>query len=202
MGDDLIQKFGYTEMYEWSVVPDNKNRLGRFVTFDPKNEKDKSKILPYSKKGSYVLGVTSVNSVIESDNPNEWKYKNLCNEYGDLYLKPEKLAVGEKVYDQYNEMNYIKTRPWEHFITMDNKYYDKEKKYVKRTNRIEWIRVTVLGKCIVADDGTCKAGEFCTPYTGKIKEKQGIAIPASDKDTNKYYVLARLSDSTILIYFK
>ena len=130
------------------------------------------------------------------------KYKNLCNEYCDLYLQKEKLAVGEKVYDQFNEMNYIRTRPWEHFITMDNKYYDKSKKYVKRTNRIEWIRVNILGKCIVLDDGNCKAGEWCMPYTGKIKAKQGSAVPASEDAKNKYYVLARLSESTILIYFK
>lgn len=199
MGDDLIQKFGYTEMYEWEEVPDNSHRLGRFVTFSKNNS---SKIIPISKENQYVVGITSVNSVIESDNPNEWKYKSICNEYGDLYLQKEKLAVGEKVYDQLNEINYIRTRPWEHFITIDNKYYDKEAKYVKRTNRAEWIRVTLLGKAIVYDGGKCTPGEFCTPYIGKIKEDFGMAVPATEKSKNKYYVLERLSDSTILILYK
>ena len=63
MGDDLIQKFGYSEMYEWSNIPENNARLGRFVTFDTKNEKDKSKIIPVSKEDQFILGVSTVNSV-------------------------------------------------------------------------------------------------------------------------------------------
>ena len=199
MGDDMIQKFGYSEMYEWENIPDNDKRLGKFVTFAKKNS---SKISLVNKASDYVLGVTTVNAVEESDNPSEWKYKNICNEFGDLYLRKEKLAVGEKVYDQLNEMNYIKTRPWEHFITIDNKYYDPNKKYVKRTNRLEWIRVNIIGKAIVADDGKCQPGDWCTPYTGKMKERYGTAVPATEKSKNKYYVLERLSENTILIYFK
>jgi len=199
MGDDLIQKFGYSEMYEWEDVPTNNTRLGRFVTF---SDKSKNKIVKTSKKNQFVLGVTTVNSVVDSDNPDEWKYKNLCNEYGDLYLRKEKLAVGEKVYDQLNEMNYIKTRPWEHFVTIDNKYYDSSKKYVKRTNRGEWTRVSILGKTIVFDDGKCEPGTWCTPYVGKMKENYGMAVPADEKSVNKYYVLERLSDKTILILFR
>lgn len=199
MGDDLIQKFGYSEMYEWEEVPGNNVRLGRFVTF---SNKSKNKIVRTNKKDQFIVGVTTVNSVIDSDNPEEWKYKNLCNEYGDLYLRKEKLAVGEKVYDQLNEMNYIKTRPWEHFVTIDNKYYDKEKKYVKRTNRGEWTRVTLLGKAIVFDDGKCKEGEWCTPYVGKLKENYGMAVPADENSKNKYYVLERLSEKTILVLVK
>lgn len=199
MGDDLIQKFGYSEMYEWEELPTNETKLGRFVTF---SKNDPSKIVRVNKNNQQVLGVTTVNSVVDSDNPEEWKYKNLCNEYGDLYLRKEKLAVGEKVYDQLNEMNYIRTRPWEHFITIDNKYYDKEKKYVKRTNRAEWTRVTLMGKTIVYDGGKCTPGSYCTPYTGKLKEDFGIAVPADKNSVNKYYVLQRLSENTILIFFK
>lgn len=199
MGDDLIQKFGYSEMYEWEEVPDNKNRLGRFVTFSTQYP---DRIVAVNKDSQYILGVTTVNSVIDSDNPNEWKYKNLCNEYGDLYLKKEKLAVGQKIYDQLNEMNYIQTRPWEHFITIDNKYYKPDAKYVKRTSRAEWIRVNLLGKVIVEDNGKCEAGSWCTPYTGKLKERFGTAVPATEKSKNKFYVLERLSSNTILIINK
>ena len=199
MGDDLIQKFGYAEMYEWEQVDEKNRNLGRFVTFS-KNQPEK--IVTINKTDQPVLGVTTVNAAIESDNPDEWRFKNLCNEYGDLYLQKERLAVGEKVYDQLNEMNYIKTRPWEHFITIDNKYYNKDVKYLKRTQRFEWVRVNLMGKCIVFDDGKCNPGEYCTPYTGKLKEKFGMAVPATEKSKNKYYVLERLSQTTILIYFK
>jgi len=159
-------------------------------------------VVPVNKEDQYVIGVTTVNAVSESDNPDEWKYKNLCNEFGDLYLRKEKLAVGEKVYDQLNEINYIKTRPWEHFITINNKYYNKDAKYVKRTNRIEWIRVNLIGKCIVYDGGACKPGEWCMPYVGKMKEDFGKAVPATENAKNKYYVLERLSDNTVLILYK
>lgn len=199
MGDDLIQKFGYTEMYEWENIPANNLKTGRFVVF---SEKTPEKIVLSSKENQIVVGVSTVNAVVESDNPSEWKYKNLCNEYGDLYLRKEKLAVGEKIYDQLNEMNYIRTRPWEHFIPITNKYFDESKKYLKRTNRAEWTRVTILGKAIVFDDGKCEPGTWCTPYTGKLKENYGMAVPATDKSKNKYYVLDRLSKTTILILFK
>ena len=187
-------------MYEWAKLPLQEHRLGRFVTLS-KDSPDK--IVPVSKTTDYVLGVTTVNSLIDSDDPSDWKYKNICNEYGDLYLTNEKLAVGTKVYDQVNEMNFIKTYPWEHYVPIENKYFDKSKKYIKRSNREEWIRVNLLGKAIVFDDGTCKAGEWCIPYSGKIKELQGSAIPAPDKTKQqKFYVLGRISDKTILILNK
>lgn len=198
-GEDLIQRFGYSEMYEWEAVPQGDRKLGRFVTF---SKDDPSKITCVNKDSQQVIGVTTVNSTIESDNPNDWKYKNICNEYGDLYLRKEKLAVGEKVYDQLNEINYIRTRPWEHFVPINNKYYDEKQQYVKRTSRIEWVRVNLMGKCIVYDGGTCKPGGYCTPYVGKMKENFGIAVPSVGTEKNRYYVLERLSENTILIFYK
>ena len=198
--NDFIQKFGYSEMYEWAQIPPQQYRLGRFVTFSAENP---DKIVPVSKTTDVVFGVTTVNSVVDSDDPVEWKYKNICNEYGDMYLQKERLAVGTKVYDQVNEINFIRTYPWEHYIPVQNKYFDPEKKYVKRTNREEWIRVNLIGKAVVFDDGTCKAGEWCVPYTGKMKELQGSAIPAPEKTKQqKFYVLGRVSEKTILILNK
>jgi hypothetical protein len=199
MNEDLIQKFGYSEMYEWAEMPTPEFRLGRFVTFD-KNQVNK--IRPVTDKNDFIVGVTTVNSVTDSDNPNAWKYKNVCNEYGDMYLVKERLAVGEKVYDQINEINFIKTRPWEHYVPIQNKYFNKDVQYVKRTNRQEWIRVNLIGKCVVFDDGQCTPGQWCMPYSGKIKELQGSAIPYDGKCENKFYVLERISDKTILILNK
>lgn len=199
MNEDLIQKFGYSEMYEWAELPTPEFRLGRFVTFDKNNV---NKIRPVSDKNDFIIGVTTVNSVTDSDNPDSWKYKNVCNEYGDMYLIKERLAVGEKVYDQINEINFIKTRPWEHYVPIQNKYFNKDVQYIKRTNRQEWIRVNLIGKCVVFDDGQCNSGQWCMPYSGKIKELQGSAIPYDGKSENKFYVLERISDKTILILNK
>lgn len=195
--NDFIQKFGYAEMYEWSDPQNVPNRLGIFVQFD-KNNPDK--IVPYDN--GIILGVSTINSTIISDNPDHWKNAHLCNEVGDLYLKKEKLAVGQKVYDEVLEFNYIVTRPWEHFITVDNEAYNPEQNYVPRTNRFEWSKVNLIGKCIVRDNGECKVGEFCMPYDGRLKEKFGTAIPAKDDAKFKYYVLQRLTDKTIMILFR
>lgn len=200
MTDDNIQKFGYTEMYEWSELPLQENRLGRFVTFD-KNNPNKINL---AHDDDYIVGISTICAQDTSDDPQEWKYSYMCNEYGDLYLQKERLAVGTKQYDQFKEMNYIRTYPWEHFIRIENKYLNKELKYVPRTRRQEWIRVNLLGKVVVKDNGKCLPGEFCTVYNGKIKELFGTAIPYDkDKNTNKkFYVLERLSENTILILNK
>lgn len=195
----MIQDFGYSEMYEWYEVPQPAFRLGRFVTF---SKNDSTKIVPVSKEDQFIIGVSTINSAFDSDDPDEWKYKNMCNEYGDLYLTEEKLAVGTKTYDQLNEMNFIRTYPWKHLVKIENKLYDKTKKYVKRSNREEWVRVNLMGKVIVFDDGKCKPGEWCKPYTGKMKELQGSAVPANENDKQKFYVMCRLSAKTIVILNK
>ena len=199
MIDENIQDFGYTEMYEWDNVPENQDKLGKFVTFSKNNP---NKIV-FAHNDDEILGISTVCASITSDDPDTWKYAYLCNEYGDLYLQKERLAVGTKQYDQFMEMNYIKTYPWEHFIRIENKYYDKSKKYVKRSNRGEWVRINLLGKVIVKDNGKCEPGKYCTVYSGKIKDLWGTAIPFENKmKTKKFYVLDRLSDNTILILNK
>lgn len=199
MGEDLIQKFGYSEMYEWETVPEPQHRLGRFVTF---SEKNPSKIVPVSNNSQNIIGITTVNTAVVSDDPDEWKYKNICNEFGDLYLRKERLAVGQKLYDQYAEMNYIETQMWEHYIPINNKYFDNEQEYIKRSKRVEWIRVNLAGKAILEDNGECKAGEYCTPYNGKVKLLWGTAVPATETSDKKFYVISRLSEKTILVLNK
>lgn len=195
--NDLVQKFGYSEMYEWSEIPETK--LGVFVTFD-KNVPNKIK--PFNTHtDETILGISSINSIIDSDDPDVWKYKYMCNEVGDLFLKKEKLAVGQKVYDEVLELNYIQTRPWEHFIPIENKYFDESKQYIPRSGRQEWVRVNLMGKVIVRDNGKCVPGQYCQPYTGKLKKELGTAIPYEDGD-HKYYVMERLSEKTILILNK
>lgn len=198
MNEDLIQKFGFSEMYEWSQIPEHGNKHGRFVQFDPEYP-NKIKLCSDFKN---IVGVTTINSTITSDDPNTWFAKNLFNEYGDIYLKVETLSVGEHQYDQENEMSYIQTRKWQHYIPIENQQFDNTKEYVKRSNRPEWVRVNLLGKCIVEDDGNCQPGEYCTLYKGKVKAKQGTVKPATEKSEIKFYVLRRISAKTVLILYK
>jgi hypothetical protein len=199
MDDNLIQKFGYSEMYEWINVPKNTSRFGKFVQFDKHHP---NKICLAKNNTDMILGVTTVNSTIDSDNPEQWHMKNVVNEYGDLYLKKERLAVGTKVYDQLNEISYITTYPYEHHIPIENTKYDSSRQYVKRTNRAEWIRVNLIGKVIVEDNGQCVPGQYCTPYTGRIVKYMGTAVPSTDVNEQRFYVLERISKNTILILNK
>lgn len=191
----LIQNFGYSEMYEWSNVS-NRN-FGIFVQFDKRNP---NKIEPYTGDG-VLLGVSTICSVLESDDPDNWKYAYIVNEVGDFYLKEETLAVGIKDYDQNEEMSFIKTQPWKHYVKVEVDGYDSSKKYVRRSDRAEWVRVNVLGKVIVRDNGECVPGQFCEPVVGtKDKEFVGTAKPAEkDSKLPKFYVLERLSSNSILI---
>lgn len=191
----LIQNFGYSEMYEWSNVS-NRN-FGIFVQFDKRNP---NKIEPYTGDG-VLLGVSTICSVLESDDPDNWKYAYIVNEVGDFYLKEETLAVGIKDYDQNEEMSFIKTQPWKHYVKVEVDGFDSSKKYVRRSDRAEWVRVNVLGKVIVRDNGECVPGQFCEPVVGtKDKEFVGTAKPAEkDSKLPKFYVLERLSSNSILI---
>ena len=126
MADEIkIQDFGYSEMYEWNEIPDDDSKLARFVTF---SKNDPSKIELYGdNENDYVLGISTINSVVDSDNPDEWKYKYMVTDTGDILLKKERLAVGVKEYDENLEIAFIHTYPWEHFIKIENKMFDKTK---------------------------------------------------------------------------
>lgn len=192
--DKLMNKFGYSEMYEWSelfefnIVP-----YGRFVSFD-NNEPGKIKL---ANNDDNIIGVTTINSVITSDDPNEWQGKYLCNEYGDCFLQKKDKAVAVNAYDDINEMPYIATYKDSEVVPVVNDTFDKSRIYKKRSERPEWVRVNLLGKCIVVDDGNCKPGGYCT-----VSKEGGIAVPCDYIEQKKYYVIDRLTDNTIMIFFK
>ena len=192
--DKLMNKFGYSEMYEWSelfefnIVP-----YGRFVSFD-NNEPGKIKL---ANNYDNIIGVTTINSVITSDDPNEWQGKYLCNEYGDCFLQKKDKAVAVNAYDDINEMPYVATYKDSEVVPVVNDTFDKSRIYKKRSERPEWVRVNLLGKCIVVDDGNCKPGGYCT-----VSKEGGIAVPCDDIEPKKYYVIDSLTDNTIMIFFK
>lgn len=195
--DNLINKFGYSEMYEWSelfkfdIVP-----YGRFVTFD-NNEPGKIRLAHIS---DYIIGVTTINTVCTSDDPEEWQGKYLCNEYGDYLLQSKDVAIALNAYDDIEEIPYIATIKNTEVVPVINENFDSELTYKKRSNRNEWIRVNLLGKCIVVDNGECKPGQWCTV------SENGIAVPTDTSRgmpyVNKWYVIDRLTENTIMIFFK
>lgn len=195
MEDKLIQPFGYTEMYEWVKMPTNK-RFGLFVQF---SKRYPDRIEPYYADDGVLAGVSTICSVAESDDPPYWKYSYMCNSVGDIFMKEETLAVGIKCYDQQNELSYISTRPWNHYVKVKNDYLDENRQYVKRSKRGEWVRVALLGKTIVWDDGTLTPGEYCMPYTGDDMTKAGTAVKWDGKSPNRFYVTERITDSTVMI---
>jgi len=181
--NSLINKFGYSEMYEWSelfkydIIP-----YGRFVTFDEQHPGQ----IKIANKDDYPIGVTTINTTIVSDDPDYWNGKYLCNEYGDTLLKQKVVTV-----DNTDRLQYI---------PVINEAYDNNKEYVKRSDRKEWIRVNLLGKCIVVDNGECQPGQLC-----RVGEN-GIAIPVETSNNwpyvNKFFVIGRLTDHTIMIFYK
>lgn len=199
MNDKLVNKFGYSEMYEWTVFPGQENKFGRFVQFN-KIESDKIN-LTYNDE-TPIVGVTSINYVEASDNPDFWAKKYMSNEYGDIYMTKERLAVGNKVYDQIEEFSYIHTFPYEQYIPVQNTEFKKELEYRKRSDRNEWVNVIIAGKAIVKDNGKCKPGDYCKPNFSEINEDAGLAIPADKNDKNSFYVLKRISETTIMIFVR
>ena len=192
MLSDLSNKFGFTEMYEWETPPEH-TLNGRFVEFSS----DKPSKIKLAQSNA-AFGVTTVCSVCTSDNPTHWQGKNIANEYGDVYVKKKTVVEGHKTYDDKEEMNYIRTSTKMKYVPIIHPLYDEDIKYVMRTNRIEWANVCILGKCIVKDDGTCNAGDYCTVNIND----PGTATKATADSQNKWYVISRISETTIMILMK
>ena len=195
----LISNVGFSEMYEWSDVPTQSEKFGKFVQF---SLEDPGKIEPYHTVNAKVIGITTVEGKVVSDDPDYWKGQFYCNEYGDAYLGKDTIAVGVKKYDHVNEFSFIATEKEEELVPITTEKFDNNAQFVKRSGREEWVKVNLLGKVIVKDDGTLQSGDWCTPYTGPDKSKFGMAIKAGPKSKNTYYVIERISDNTILILNK
>lgn len=196
--EDLLIKMGYAELYEYEDP--NTPLVGRFVGFSKNNP---AKVRAYNPLTDKVLiGVATVNSITISDIDKEWNKKWLRNEYGDAYIRPRDYAVGSKQYDEFSETIFMGTFKSRTFEGIENPEFDASKNYVNRLSRPEWVRVTLLGKVIVEDNGLCQPGDYCTPYHGTNKDLNGTAVKASDKDKQVFYVLNRVSDKTITILMK
>lgn len=195
--EQVVQPFGYAEMFEWKNMPDNlRDRAGLFVQF---SETEPDKIEKWH--GGNTCGVTTVCFAALSDNPVEWPGSYSTTPSGGYLYEKKEIAVGNKIYDQNNEMNIMRTYPYTVHKKIKSGLYKENSEYAQRTTRPEWQAVTINGKCIVYDDGTCKPGEWCKPKLCTDYDSAGIATAGVNGD-EKYYVLRRLSENTVLIIMR
>lgn len=190
---DITNNFGYTEMYEWDKDNIQEYPYGYFVEFGNTNK------IVRANDPQKVIGVTTICSTTNiSDNPNHWPKENIANEFGDVRVHKKQIVEGHKVYDDKDEFSYIKTSLKEKYVPNKTPMFKPHLKYIQRTARKEWTPVTLIGKCIVRDNGLCKPGDYCTVYSGEDKDKIGTAVPSE----NGWRVLDRYSNSTIMILYK
>lgn len=195
----LTNKFGFSEMYEWSQIPIDKYRYGRFVEFDP-DYPDKIRL---SVSGTNVVGVASINAVDNiSDDMDHWWLENQFDEFGDILMKNETLAVGVKKYDNMKEMSYIETQKYDHLIPIKRETFRSDVKYNKRSSRPEWSVVTMMGKCIVTDYGKCAPGTRGKILSTDLLQYAGTLVPVEPSEeglVKSYYVIRRVSENTVMI---
>ena len=76
---NLINNFGYAEMYEWANLPDeNSSSFGKFVQFS--DEEDKTHTIELATNSDDIIGITTVNCCCVSDDPDSWFLKYSFNE--------------------------------------------------------------------------------------------------------------------------
>ena len=194
-----IQPFGYAEMFEWKNIPDQlkDNGAGLFVQF---SESEPDKIEPYN--GGTICGVTTSSFASLSDNPIEWPGQYETTETGAYVREKKYIAVGNKVYEQQQELNIVRTFPYKIYKKKQTEEYDARKSpYNMRINRIEWTPVCIQGKCLVRDDGSCEPGGWCAPLEQEDYSNAGI-VSAVHPMSDGYYVLKRVSENVVLILMK
>lgn len=206
-----IQPIGYTEMYEWMKCPDLlRSKSGLFVQF---NSVSTDKIEPYWVKkeeetGLITIpefcGISSATATEISDNPQEWHNKYVTDEYGMYIVQQKYIAVGNKEYDQHNELSFIRTFPYSVYKKQETEEFNSERQYTPRSKRIEWQNVCLLGKAIVIDNGNCKPGEYIVPYTGNEYDLAGTGVKYDStlgihQKLPKFYVLKRISEKTVQV---
>lgn len=197
MNINLVQPFGYAEMFELANI--EKYAYGRFVGFDY-NEPEK---ITWTNDYDNLIGVTSANFSYLSNLYNEWPYKYLYDQYGDIYIKSDICAKGKIDYDDINEIPYLKTYKEERHIPVINKKYNDQFNYIPRNSRQEWIPVTILGRCIVEDDESCIPGKYCYLYNGDDQSLYGtVTLNKPIKEYKGWKVLKRISKNTIMIFIK
>ena len=119
---DYGEHLGYSEMFEFAEQRPINNviMLGKLVQFCP----EYPNYIIRARNTKNIVGITSINTAYRASDPDEWPYRYLQNEYGDLYLKEETIAKAEKKYDSINEFSYLSTFESTVHVPIDNNIYD------------------------------------------------------------------------------
>lgn len=198
----------YAEYFELAKVndkyPTEDELIGKFVYI---NDDGKAIV---AQSGDDVIGVFSSAlsnyGILGDTGYFRWNGKNMKDKYNRTIVKPSvrnSISRFMTIPEEYNDLdneellaklnlseeNKVKVETENMPIT--NPDYDPKREYMPRTCREEWRIVSMLGKIVVRDDGTCKVGKKCTCNA------DGIAIPG-----NKWVVMQRISPDTIVILFR
>lgn len=158
----------FAEMYEWlDGNASNEDRRGRFVTF----EGDK---IRYAQAGDDIDGLTSAAPCLVGDNADYW------------YGKYETDVFGAIVYETVIDKNGV-----ESYQKKISPEYDPTQAYIPRSERAEYAYVSMCGKVVVVDDGTCEVGKRCN-----------VSVDgAATKSEEGWKVLKRIDSSHVLVHF-
>lgn len=175
----------YAEFFEWEDGnQDNEDRRGLFVTLT-----ENGKIRRATAEDSYILGVVSATPCIFGDvQSEEWQGKYIKDIFG------EKLTTVVQVEEKTDERTGEVIPAHTEMRWILNPDYNPDEEYISRKERQEWGMIGLLGKLIVIDDGTAKAGGFC-----KVG-KDGLAT--NSEDNTGWRVLKRLDDNHIQIFYR
>lgn len=198
----VFYPIGFSELHEWLANPSGWNHSKNIFVQFSKIEPDK--IEPYDGDGVYAGIAGYHGSNIASSLP-DWGGRYKMGDTLEYVPKTYYFSVGNKEYDQLEELPYIRTFPYKALKKAETGEFKENVQWIPREARQEWIPVNYSGKTVLEDNGKCVPGEFASPYKGGDYSMAGTAVPSDSEEAEtsiKVYVMKRLSDHTILVLNK
>ena len=157
------------------------------VTFDEENPGKIRK----ANSNDYVVGIVSGNPCILGNSDEGWLGQYLRDDFGTILTEEIEEEI-ETIDPDTDETVMKKQKSISYIVNPD---YDPQKVYVHRENRPEWDAIGFLGVLIVRDDNTCVANGYC-------KVSEGGIMTSSEKGTETYKVIERVTDNLIKVLIK
>lgn len=176
--------------------PGEEDRVGYFVTI-------KDGLLRKADAGDYIAGITSGNPSVVGNADEDYYWRWERDVFGRIVLEdvPEYDHVlddeGIPMFDEDGAPVMEATGGTVKRMKLSADY-DKtlQETYVERKLRPEWDYVGMLGVLPVRDDGTCVPGQFCKCADG------GIATLATERGSDTYMVIERITDSVVRVILR
>ncbi|PAW29295.1 hypothetical protein BKC07_09055 [Peribacillus simplex] len=153
--------------------------VGYFVTFDGETEK----IRIANSFDDFIVGITSSNPAVLADIQDPECSKYLLDEWNrpvyEEVIIPDVTDNEGNILIEEHELSRKKLNP----------LWDPANQCGSRLEKPEWVAVGLVGKLLVRDDGTCKAGGYCRPF------KEGIATAADQG----FRVMKRTGQNQVLV---